>query len=207
MLLSAFLSRKFTAAPCTRKYSLLSQGVEFWFGEQQEWQRSLLYENPQRLHLHRVRRPSRLQDSLLIFRAFRPFVIGAIFRRCVSLRRTNCQSLRPVDAEYDSAWTVQDVSDIDKVLESIQAPRFIDFLSEVASRDDEAKEAWRLSMGDGQCGPTAGLKSNLAQVCDDDDFRKRFACHIVHHTFYNPFWKRMHLCCPRTYTCSARRIQ
>ena len=65
-----------------------------------------------------------------------------------------------------------ELSDLDMVLESIKAPRFIDF-SEMLSRDDEANSAWRLSMGNSHtplsCPPQGQLAS--PPVHDDDDFR------------------------------------
>lgn len=62
-----------------------------------------------------------------------------------------------------------ELSNLDIVLESIQAPRFIDF-SEMMSRDDEAKQAWRLSMGNSDSFPPQAQLASPS-VHDDDDFR------------------------------------
>ena len=59
--------------------------------------------------------------------------------------------------------------DIDKVLDSIKAPRFIDFLSEDA-QDGEANLAWRLSIGENPVPQNAPQPGGCFQ--DDDDFRK-----------------------------------
>ena len=63
----------------------------------------------------------------------------------------------------------EDDNDIDKVLESIKAPRFIDFLSEGA-QDGEANLAWRLSVGENPVPQKAPQPGGGFQ--DDDDFRK-----------------------------------
>ena len=65
-------------------------------------------------------------------------------------------------------------ADLDTVLESIQAPRFIDF-SEMAGKEPQADEVWRQSMGrvTAPWTPSAKSPQNISpsDLADDDDFR------------------------------------
>jgi len=71
------------------------------------------------------------------------------------------------------------VSVIDSVLESIQAPRFIDF-SDMINRDAEAKETWRLSMGESPSVASPSHRHHTASaVYDDDDFRLSPSCFAI----------------------------
>jgi len=57
------------------------------------------------------------------------------------------------------------------VLESIKAPRFIDFLSEPGTRDGEANLVWRLSMGENP-SPHNAPQPGGGFEDDNDGFRK-----------------------------------
>ena len=61
-------------------------------------------------------------------------------------------------------------ADLDKVLESIQAPRFIDF-TEMVGREHQAPDIWRQSMGPVPHGICPQKLSTPDSADNDDDFR------------------------------------
>jgi hypothetical protein len=94
----------------------------------------------------------------------------------------------------------EDENDIDTVLESIKAPRFIDFLSEGA-QDGEANLAWRLSIGENPVPQNAPQPGGGFQ--DDDDFGKALRLALPCSSFLWPPPAKRRLCScassPRTH--------
>jgi hypothetical protein len=70
-------------------------------------------------------------------------------------------------------WSLQGLRDLDLVLESIQAPRFMDFSKMMCKENSEHLE-WHpvaSSRGDDDASTTTAAQQRDSHIMDDDDFR------------------------------------